>query len=384
MQRFTAVTAITAVVVLAACDNHGTTSITAAPEAARLERPGRTRRVYRSVIASGLEYPRGFAFGPDGAIYLAEAGTPEGNDTYTVGLCPQVGFGASAGGFTSRISRITLAGERTTVADHLPSARNALGDVEGVADIAFGAGHKLYGLLVAGCAHGHLNEPSAVIGVKPNGTYTVLADLSKWIKANPTLHPNPGDFEPDGDFYNMAAQGNVLYMVEANQGNLLSVKPEGGVIRRLADVSATEGTSRADGSRARTTMTCSWASSHPSRRCRAVRTSFASGTTVDVEDRIHGFTAVLGVATDKAHNMYVLESFTCPPATPCFPSPGSGRVTRVSSSGARDVIASGLSFPTALRHGSGWCAVRVQLRLWTTEHGPAASHHALSRLGTRR
>ena len=200
MQRFMAVAAITAVVALAACDNHGTTSITAAPDAGTTRASAPATTAAPQVIVSGLEYPRGFAFGPDGAIYLAEAGTPEGNDTYTVGLCPQVGFGPSAGGFTSRISRITMAGERTTVADHLPSARNALGDVEGVADIAFGAGHKLYGLLVAGCAHGHLNEPSAVIGVEPNGSYTVLADLSTWIKANPTAHPNPGDFEPDGDF----------------------------------------------------------------------------------------------------------------------------------------------------------------------------------------
>jgi len=71
----------------------------------------------------------------------------------------------------------------------------------------------------------------------------------------------------------------------------------------------------------------------------------------EIRDRVHGFTAVLGVATDKAGTMYVLESFTCPTADPCFPSPGSGRVMRVSPDGTRDVIATGLSFPTALRMG---------------------------------
>lgn len=345
MQRFLAVVVV---VVLTACDTQGTARITGAPGAARVDAPATPAAP--QVIASGLEYPRGFAFGPDGAIYLAEAGTPQGNDTYTVGLCPQVGFGPSAGGFTSRISRITMSGERTTVADHLPSARNALGDVEGVADIAFGAGHKLYGLLVAGCAHGHLNEPSAVIGVEPNGTYTVLADLSTWIKANPTLHPNAGDFEPDGDFYNMAAQGNVLYIVEANQGNLISVKPEAGVITRLADVSATEGHRVPTGLALQGgDMLVGELTPFPSVPGSANVLRF--GHNGRVEDRMHGFTAVLGVATDKARNVYVLESFTCATSDPCFPSPGSGRVLRVSPSGARDVVASGLSFPTALRLG---------------------------------
>jgi len=350
MQRFLAVTALIAVVSLAACDAHDATSITATPDAGATRAPVPTAPAAPQVLASGLEYPRGFAFGPDGAIYLAEAGTPAGNTMSTVGLCPQVGFGASLGGFTSRISRITMTGARTTVADHLPSAVNVLGDVEGVADIAFGAGHKLYGLLVAGCAHGHLTAPSSVIGIEPNGTYTTLVDLSTWIKAHPTANPNAGDFEPDGDFYNMAAQGNVLYVVEANQGNLLSVKPEAGLVTRLADVSATEGhrvptgLALGDGY-----MLVGELTPFPSVPGSADILRFGHNGTV--EDRMHGFTAVLGVVTDKARNVYVLESFTCATPTPCFPSEFSGRVTRVSSAGTRDVIASGLSFATALRMG---------------------------------
>lgn len=348
MQRFLAVTA--ALIALAACDNHGATNITGTPEAGATRAPVPATPAAPQVIASGLEYPRGFAFGPDGAIYLAEAGTPEGNTTMTVGLCPQVGFGPSRGGFTSRISRITLDGTRTTVADHLPSAQNALGDVEGVADIAFGAGHKLYALLVAGCAHGHLNEPSAVLGIHDDGSYSTLANLSQWIKANPTVHPNPGDFEPDGDFYNMAAQGNVLYIVEANQGNLISVKPEDGKITRLADVSATEGHRVPTGLAIENDeLLVGELTPFPGVPGAADILRFKRNG--DIRDRVHGFTAVLGVATDAQRNLYVLESFTCATSTPCFPSPGSGQVVRVSPSGARDVIATGLSFPTALRMG---------------------------------
>ncbi len=352
MQRFLAVTA--ALVTVVACDTPDATTLSTAPQAEATHIPvptpvGMPPGTPR-VIVSGLEYPRGFAFGRDGAIYVAEAGTPDGNTMMTVGLCPQVGFGPSSGGFTSRISRVTMSGQRTTVADHLPSARNALGDVEGVADVAFGKDHEMYGLLVAGCAHGHLHEPSALISIRHDGSYDVLADLSSWIKAHPTANPNPGDFEPDGDFYSMAMQGDLLYVVEANQGNLISIKPRNGKVTRLADISLTEG-HRVPTAIAirRGDLLVGELTPFPAVPGSADILRFSrSGK---IRDRLHGFTAVLGVATGRNDALYVLESFTCEAVTPCFPSPASGRVLRVERDGTRDVIATGLSFPTALRMG---------------------------------
>src|SRR6516164_9860378 len=66
-----------------------------------------------TVVASGLNSPRGLAFGPHGALYVAEGGT--GGTSSTVGTCPQVPapIGPYAGGFTASISRISRDGDRT-------------------------------------------------------------------------------------------------------------------------------------------------------------------------------------------------------------------------------------------------------------------------------
>src|ERR1700736_6215847 len=75
-------------------------------------------------VATGLEGPRGLRFGPDGYLYVAEAGT--GGTTSTVGKCTQVpgppgGPGPDTGGLTARISKISPSGKVTTVASGFPS-----------------------------------------------------------------------------------------------------------------------------------------------------------------------------------------------------------------------------------------------------------------------
>src|ERR1700680_2711777 len=58
------------------------------------------------ILASGLEGPRGLRFGPDGYLYVAEAGT--GGTNSTAGQCTQVPSppGAWRGGTNARISQI--------------------------------------------------------------------------------------------------------------------------------------------------------------------------------------------------------------------------------------------------------------------------------------
>src|SRR5450755_4336960 len=116
-----------------------------------------------SVITTGLNHPRGLKFGPDGNLYVAEAGTGPTELCSTqscTALQPNVFspyFGCPTGG---RISRINpSSGSRVTVVENLPTSvgTNTDGtqaDFFGPADVGF-IGNKLYVLQAgAGCGHG--------------------------------------------------------------------------------------------------------------------------------------------------------------------------------------------------------------------------------------
>ena len=123
-----------------------------------------------TVFATGFNNPRGLKWGPDGNLYVAEAGT--GGSSSTIGQCDQVvpPIGPYTGGSTARISRVTPDGTRLTFARGFPSARNAVGDVSGVGDVAF-VGTQLYAVTAGGgCSHGHLNTPNAILQINADGS----------------------------------------------------------------------------------------------------------------------------------------------------------------------------------------------------------------------
>jgi hypothetical protein len=61
-----------------------------------------------------------------------------------------------------------------------------------------------------------------------------------------------------------------------------------------------------------------------------------------------GLTAVLALAFDSLHRLYVLETSIGND----FPTEGAGRILRIDNSGHQEVIATGLSYPTAMTFGT--------------------------------
>jgi hypothetical protein len=78
------------------------------------------------------------AEGITGASHESEPGSCSGSNS-TVGLCQQTPapVGPYRGGSSGRVSRISAGGKVTTVASGFPSAQDAMGDLLGVADVAF-------------------------------------------------------------------------------------------------------------------------------------------------------------------------------------------------------------------------------------------------------
>ena len=336
---------------LAACESPRPTQPERASSEALLDRSSALAASPAVVLASGLRYPRGLTFDDHGNIYVAEAGTPAGHAQSTVGQCAQVPApqGPHRGGATGRISRIDASGIRTTVASGLPSSASPRGGIIGITDLAF-IDERLYALVNGGCSQGLPTAPASVIRVDPSGSWTVAADLSAWIASHPVARPNAGDLEPDGDWYSMVAAGGVLYAVEANQGQLVSVHPTSGRVARVVDVSTVEGHAVPTAvTVSRDMLLVGELTTFPAvpggaKVLRYRRDGRPAGA-------LSGFTAILGVDADRHGNVYVLESFTCATTAPCFPSPRSGRVVRVASDGARSVVAAGLSFATTVRLG---------------------------------
>jgi hypothetical protein len=297
-----------------------------------------------TVWAEGLLSPRGLVFGPDGFLYVAEAGA---GGTQTTGkTCTQVPapIGPYSGGNTARISAFNSSGTVTTVITGLPSAKAATGDLQGVSAVAF-VGDNLYALVAGGgCSHGN-TMPNGVYQInRTTHTAQLLADLSTFFMKNPVSHPNAADFEPDGVPYSMIEAGGDLYIVEPNHGRLLQVTTAG-KIQQILDISAPLG--------------------------HVVPTSVlwqydqfwignlglfpitpASENVYQVSpkgcivDHISGLTAITGLATDGQGALYVVQLSTAAG----LPQPGTGNLIRIVDDVAEVVLAD-LIVPTALTVG---------------------------------
>ena len=179
-----------------------------------------------SVVMSNLNAPKGLAWGPEGALYVAESGT-----TNVTGPCATVARGSNCYSGTGSISRLWR-GRQERVVTGLPSAFNAaVSDIIGPEDISFlgrGSARVSIGWGGAPAARAALGELGGLFGsllqVQPSGTWRVVADVSAFEGAE-----NPAGGAFDSNPFGILSEAGHQYVVDAGGNSLLEVKTNGDV-----------------------------------------------------------------------------------------------------------------------------------------------------------
>ena len=317
-----------------------------------------------TVYASGLNGPRGLAFGPDGALYIAEAGT--GGKLATTTACNQVvaPVGPYTGGTTARVSRV-LNGTLSVIASGLPSAIDAMGDVSGVADLTFLDG-ELYALIAGGgCSHGNPTLPNGVVRINVrNGSWRYISDLSVALLEYPAAYPSKNDAEPDGEPYALVAEDGKLFVSEANQAQIFQVRPGGATSVAydfslpFADVTPTglafrEGNLyvgnlgifpiRTETARVTTlSHDVSFFDSTP-----GLETKASDVGKLRLAGSRAGFTTIVSIKFGPDGLLYALEFSDANG----YPAPGAGKVVRLNRNGTIQDVVTGLTVPTGMIFG---------------------------------
>jgi hypothetical protein len=300
-----------------------------------------------TVVAAGLTNPRGFIWGPDGALYVALAGSG-GSGVAEQSPSGDI-IGPFTGGPTGAVAKIEN-GCPVAVVTGLPSTINPTGEALGAEDVAF-LGDQLYiAVDGGGPAHGNPDLPSGVYKANSDGTATVVADLSAFLRANQTSFIPP-DYDPDADGYRMIADeaAGLLWVLEPNVGGLLSVTPDG-TITRVADLS--------EGHPVPSAMVAAPEGGvyignltgvpFPDGAAKVIHVA-TDGTVTDVWT---GLTTVTGLAVGPDGTLYAAELSTGNLTAPPFLQPGSGKIVRQTGAATNEEVATGLMFPIALSFGA--------------------------------
>ena len=182
-----------------------------------------------TTITSGLMSPRYIALGPDGSVYVSEAGM--GGDEQIAGAPDNPRSGGTRG-FTGQVSKIAPNGTKTVVAKGLPSYGGG-GEVVGPAGIVYANG--AIWLAIGGSSFDlkvkALENENSVVKIDPaTGKVTKVADLGAYETAN-----NPDTYGVNSDLYGMTlgSDGN-LYVADAGANVVYQVVPATGAIKVAA------------------------------------------------------------------------------------------------------------------------------------------------------
>lgn len=180
-----------------------------------------------TVVASNLNNPRGLAFAPNGALYIAEAGTG-GDGPQIAGPDGPLHFGLS--GSITRVSK----GTQERIVTGLPSLANATGGAAiGPSAISFGQNGNA--ALTIGLGQNPavradtLGAAGALMGtlwqLNQNGQMKLTADIAGFEAAN-NPDGNLPDSNPNGV---LSDKGGAVFVADAGGNSLLEVTAKGTV-----------------------------------------------------------------------------------------------------------------------------------------------------------
>jgi hypothetical protein len=299
-----------------------------------------------SVVMSGLDNPRGLAFGPEGALYVAEAGRGGPGPCFV----PPIRGGLACYGPTGAVSRLWR-GEQERVVTGLPSYAGPAGDATGAHDISFlgrGGGYITLGWGGEGLPRSVLGDVGEQFGwllhLAASGNWRPIADLVAYEFA-----VDPGGGLLESNAYGLLAEPGGQVIADAAANALLRVAANGDISTLAVFPSRPQGRSTdsvptavavgPDGA-----YYVSELSGVPFAAGAANIYRVVPGEAPTV--RWTGFTTVIDLAFGPDGSLYVLEHSTGPVF---FALPG--RLLKVAPDGTRTTVIDGLSRPGSVAVG---------------------------------
>jgi hypothetical protein len=306
-------------------------ALAAAPGAGAVAQPP-----FKTVMKA-LNNPRGLTFAPDGALYVAEAGT---------GGADQCGppEDESFSGFTGSISRLQ-AKKQTRVVTGLPSVAGqdgsfALGPHNiaivgtGFARVTVGLGNDPAIRKKCGKAGPKLAQ---IVHVRQNGTWRPETDLGAYEAAN-----NPDGGVPDSDPYGILWNGVSTIATDAGGNDLLQIDAGGSITTLATFPSRAQGrytdsvpTSVAIGPDGAYYVGELTGAPFTPGNSNVYRVVPGQKPTVFLS----GFSFIIDILFDSSGNLYVLEFATEPDLN------GPGDLWKVAPNGMRTLVATGFTAP---------------------------------------
>jgi hypothetical protein len=295
-----------------------------------------------TVVMSGLDNPRGLAFGPEGGLYVVEAG--RGGD----GPCQVLRNQMQCYGPTGALSRLWR-GSQERVITGLPSYAMANGEATGPHDISFlgrGGGFLTVGFGADPALRAGFGEVGGGFGTllqlqpSANESWRVLADMAGHEAAT-----NPDAGPVDSNPYGILALPGGRLVTDAGANALLHLKANGD-ISTLAVFPSSAGGRTTDS--VPTTVVTGPDGAYYVGELTGV--PFAAGAARvyrvvpgHAPEIVHdGFKTIIDIDFGPDGSLYVLQH-----ATGAFFA-GLGQLIRVNPDGARAVVVAGLTRPASV------------------------------------